>query len=398
VRIAYFDCSAGISGDMCLGALVDAGVPLEEMEKGLKQLPVRGFDLRARRVKRAGIAATKVDVLISDPGNKVHPHRTWKDIRGIVDSSSLPAPIRQRGLKIFRTLFEAEGRVHGTQYQRTHLHELGAVDCIVDVFGTLIGLAFLEVSAVYSSAVNLGSGFVVTEHGTLPVPAPATLEIVRGMPVHSSEAPFELTTPTGAAILKGTADGFVSLPLMKIGRIGYGAGQRDRKGSPNALRIMVGEETASLPAEGLSGETASRIVVIETNIDDMNPQIYDYVMERLFEAGALDVYLNQIIMKKSRPAVVLSVLCDEEKRDSMIDILLKETTTIGVRFHAASRFVLDREVKEVGTAFGKIRFKTTKLADGTVKHSPEYDDCKRAAKKYKVPLREVIAKAIASRR
>ncbi|HTR44468.1 MAG TPA: nickel pincer cofactor biosynthesis protein LarC, partial [Thermodesulfovibrionales bacterium] len=386
------------SGDMCLGALVDAGVPLEEMEKGLKRLPVKGFGLRARRVKRAGIAATKVDVLIRDSGNTVHPHRTWKDIKGIVDSSLLPAPIRRRGLKIFRTLFEAEGKVHGTPYHRTHLHELGAVDCMVDVFGTLIGLAFLEAEKVYSSAVNLGSGSVVTEHGRLPVPAPATLEIVKGMPVRSSEASFELTTPTGAAILKGIADGFVGLPLMKIGRIGYGAGQRDRKGSPNALRIMVGEEIASLPAEGLFEETASRIVVIETNIDDMNPQIYDYVMERLFEAGALDVYLNQIIMKKSRPAVVLTVLCDTDKSGSMIDILLKETSTIGVRFHAASRFVLDREIREVRTAFGKIRFKTAKLADGTVKYAPEYEDCKRAAKKYKLPLRVVIARAVASRR
>jgi len=380
---------------MCLGALVDAGVPLEELKRGLKRLPIRGFDLRAQRVKRAGIAATKVDVLIKD---SARPHRTWKDIKEIIGSSALPRPVRQKGLAVFKTLFEAEGKVHGTPYHKTHLHELGAVDCIVDVFGTLIGLAFLEAAAIYSSAVNLGSGSVITEHGTLPVPAPATLEIVKGMPVHSSEASFELTTPTGAAILKGISDGFVSLPLMKIGRIGYGAGQRDRKGSPNALRIMVGEEIAPLPAAARSEAMAPRIMVIETNIDDMNPQIYDYVMERLFEAGALDVYLNQVIMKKNRPAVVLTVLCDAEESGSMIDVLLKETSTIGVRFHAASRVVLDREIREVGTEFGKIRIKTTKLGDGTAKHAPEYEDCKRAAKKHGIPLREVIAKAIAPRR
>lgn len=372
---------------MCLGALVDAGVPLREIERGLRHLPLRGYELTAKRVKRNSIAATKVDVLLKGPERKTHQHRRWKDIKESVEGSSLPQRIRQRGMKIFRALFEAEGRVHGTPHNKTFLHELGAVDCIVDVFGTLIGLDALEVDDVYSSAVNLGGGSITTEHGRLPVPGPATAEILKDVPVYSSEIPFELTTPTGAAILKGITDGFVSMPVMNIRHIGYGAGERDIKGFPNTLRILVGDRILPHDLEHLP-----RVTVIETNIDDMNPQLYEYVMERLFEAGALDVYLTQVIMKKGRPAVVLTVLCDKEKRTDMVAILLRETTTVGVRFHDVSRCVLERTVREVKTQFGKIRFKVSRTVDGTERFSPEYEDCKRAAKKDQISLREVLTK------
>lgn len=386
MKIAYFDCSSGISGDMCLGALVNAGVPLRRIERGLKALSIKGYRLEAKKVKRAGIAAVKVDVLLqkSQVKNK-ESARTWQDIEKIIRKSSFSHDIKQKGLNVFRRLFEAEGKVHGSTYRKTHLHELGAVDCVVDVFGTLIGLDILGVDIIYSSAVNVGSGAVKTEHGRLPVPAPATAQILKGVPVYASDIPFELTTPTGAAILKELTDKFVTLPLMKIRQIGYGAGQREIKGLPNALRIIVGD----VISQGYS-KPFPVITVIETNIDDMNPQIYEYVMERLFDAGALDVYLNQVIMKKSRPGVVLTVLCEENKKTEILNILFRETTTTGVRFHEMSRAVLERKSKEMATVFGRQKIKISKMTDGAVKFLPEYEYCKRAARKHNIPLFEVM--------
>lgn len=386
MKIAYFDCSAGVSGDMCLGALVDAGVPLKELEKGLKALPARGYRLETRKVKRAGIAATKVDVVIRQSAiSGQQPAKGWKDIRKIIKESSLPNGIKQKGLSIFRRLFEAEGEVHGEDYTKTHLHELGAVDCIVDIFGTLIGLNSLGVEGVYSSALNLGRGSVMTEHGRLPVPAPATAEILKGVPVYSSDVPFELTTPTGAALVRELAQDYGYIPIMKILHTGYGAGQKDIPGLPNTLRIFLGEEMVQKKDEHLP-----KVSVIETNIDDMNPQCYEYVMERLFSSGALDVYLTQVIMKKGRPGVLLTVLCGEERRAEIIDILLRETTTIGARFYEVSRVTLKREIRKVNTEYGTIRVKVSKRRDGTLKASPEYEDCKRIAQQHKIPLIEVV--------
>jgi len=387
VKIAYFDCSAGISGDMCLGALVDAGVPLKEMEKGLKALPVRGYRLETRKVKRAGVAATKVDVLVqkSKVKSQKSEARRWTDINKLIKDSSLPDGIKQRGLGLFKRLFQAEGRVHGEEYTRTHLHELGAVDCIVDIFGTLIGLDILGVERMYSSALNLGRGFVRTEHGRLPVPTPATAEILKGVPVYSSDVPFELTTPTGAAIIRELAQQYGTIPAMRIHHTGYGAGQKDISGFPNTLRIFLGEDISSKHTE-----LTPRVSIIETTIDDMNPQCYEYVMKRLFGAGALDVYLTQVIMKKGRPGVLLTVLCREDRQKNIIDLLFTETTTIGVRFYEVSRAVLEREIRRVKTASGTIRVKVSKRPDGTPKFSPEYEDCKRIAKQHKIPLVEVM--------
>jgi len=378
---------------MCLGSLVDAGVSLKEIERGLRALPIKGYKLQARKVKRSSIAATKVDVIVqkssASGGKSLNEARKWEDIQTIIKTSSLSAGIKQKGLKIFRRLFESEGRVHGKAYTRTHLHELGAVDCLVDVFGTLIGLDCLGVDKVYSSAVNLGSGFVMTEHGRLPVPAPATAELLKGIPVYTTDIPFELTTPTGAALVRETAACCVNMPLMKTERIGYGAGQKDIQGFPNVLRIFVGEEIG-----GRRSAHLPKVTVIETNIDDMNPQLYAYVMERLFDSGALDVSLTQGIMKKGRPGILLTVLCHEERRADIMDVLLRETTTIGLRFYEASRIVLDRQGEERETEFGKVRVKVSRMHDGTVKVSPEYEDCRRIARKYKIPLVEVMRRLI----
>lgn len=387
MKIAYLNCNAGISGDMCLGALVDAGVPLKKIEAGLKGLPIKGYSLTAEKVTRASLAATKVDVILKSGGKgQKAKGKRWKDVKDIIGSSSLPAHIKQKGLNIFRLLFEAEGKVHGDTYDRAHLHELGAVDCLVDIFGTLIGLDILGIDRLYASAVNLGSGSVQTEHGRLPVPAPATAELLKGVPVYSSAVPsFELTTPTGAAILKGITDDFINLPLMRIETVGNGAGRKDIRDFPNMLRIFAGETDV----KDNSGRLP-RVTVIEANIDDMNPQIYEFVMEQLFDAGALDVYLTAVIMKKSRPGVLLTVLCTEDIRLDLINIILKETTSLGVRYYEASRVVLERSIKELNTEFGKIRVKAATTGKGVLKFSAEYEDCKNIARKYKMPLADVM--------
>jgi uncharacterized protein (TIGR00299 family) protein len=383
LKIAYFDCFSGISGDMCLGAIVDAGVPIKELERKLEKLPVRGYTLTSKKVNRSHITANKVSVLQKEKGMQSKTKR-WKDIQKIIQDSSFSRDIKEKGLKIFRRLFEAEARVHGKT--TVHLHELGAVDCIVDIFGTLAGLNMLGIEKVCASAVNLGSGFVKTESGMLPVPAPATAEILRKIPVYSRTIQSELTTPTGAAILRELASEFGDMPRMDIEKIGAGAGDKNFKDWPNVLRIFIGN---SVSPDGRSDDC---ITVIETNVDDMNPQIFEYVMERLFKAGALDVFLTQTIMKKGRPGVKLTVLCNKVQQDSLMKIIFKETSTIGLRFYETGRRVLQREIKTADTQFGKVMVKVSKLGDNIVKASPEYEDCKKIAKKLDIPLIEVMKK------
>ncbi|RJQ14670.1 MAG: nickel pincer cofactor biosynthesis protein LarC [Nitrospiraceae bacterium] len=394
--IAYFNCFSGISGDMILGALVDAGVSLEELKKRLSLLPIRGYELKARKVKRAGIRATKVNVEIRNPsksplikggrkGGQKSKVRRWKDIEKIIKTSSLSKEIKQKGLLIFRRLFEAEAKVHGERMQDVHLHELGAVDCIVDIFGTLTGLDILGIDTIYSSALNLGGGTIKTEHGILPVPAPATAQLLEGIPVYSSDILCELTTPTGAVLVSSLAKGFGPVPNMNIVKTGAGAGGHDFKGQPNVLMVMVGEKS-----EEEKQKKGNAVTVIETNIDDMNPQVYEYVMERLFNAGALDVFLTQLVMKKGRPGTKLSVLCDEGDRDKLINIILSETTSIGVRFYSTERKVLQREIKSVKTKFGNVNVKLARIGNKKQKSSVEYEDCKKIAKKFNMPLLEVM--------
>ncbi|MBI5640467.1 MAG: nickel pincer cofactor biosynthesis protein LarC [Nitrospirae bacterium] len=387
LKIAYLDCFSGISGDMCLGALVDAGAPLKEIEKRLAKLPVKGYSLASRKVSRCGLPATKVDVMLTVKGRK-EGARKWEDIARIIETSALPESIKRDGEKIFRTLFRAEARVHGLPLNKIHLHELGAVDCLVDIFGTLIGLNLLGIDAVYSSSLNLGSGTVKTEHGILPVPAPAAAELLKGLPVYSSGIPLELTTPTGAAIVKTLAMGFGNIPHFVIETAGTGAGSRDLPEQPNVLRILIGE--------ALKGSLPEAVTVIETNIDDMSPQVFEYLAERLFREGALDVFLTPITMKKMRPAVKLSVVCDHEKKDRMIDLILTETTSIGVRYYETSRVTMQRQVKEVKTKHGIIRIKISGFGDSPARFTPEYDDCRRAAEKTGIPLLEIMKEAEAA--
>lgn len=382
MKIAYFDCFSGISGDMCLGALVDAGVPLKEIEKGLKKLKLKGYALSEQKILRAGIAATKVDVRLTAKGEGHEAKgRRWKDIQEIIKTSSLPEKIKAPGSAVFKALFEAEAKVHGSTIEKTHLHELGCVDCLADIFGTLIGLSHLGVEKVYASSINLGSGSTKTSHGIMPVPAPATAELLKGIPCYSSGPAFEMTTPTGAVLLKTLSSGFGSMPLFSSDVIGIGAGNKNPEERPNVLRIMVGEADTSIQDE--------TVTVIETNIDDMNPQVYEYVMERLFEAGALDVFLTQVIMKKARPGVLLTALCSAEKKNEIINIILKETTTIGVRFYEAGRVTMNREIKQVQTKHGRIRVKRS-LHGSSAKITPEYDDCKRIARNTGLSLIEIM--------
>jgi uncharacterized protein (TIGR00299 family) protein len=402
LKVAYFDCFSGISGDMCLGAVIDAGISIKKLEKELKKIPVRGYTLTAKKVKRIHFVARKVDV-IQGSNIKVRGLSGWRDIEKIIQRSLFSQEIKRKGLNIFKRLFEAEAKVHGKVFEKVHLHELGFVDCIVDIFGTIIGLNMLGVEKVYSSPVNLGRGFVETKAGILPVPAPATAEILKKVPVYSKDISFELTTPTGAAIIKEISSGFGDMPVMDVGKIGIGAGNRDFKDRPNVLRLFVGN--LSLPShprlskgrqrggkERIEGFLDEKMIVIETNIDDMNPQIYEYVMEKLLKAGALDVYLTQVIMKKGRPGVEITVLCNEGQKEDLMKIILRETSTIGLRFYEANRRILQRDIKSVDTEFGKIRVKISRLKDNILKTMPEYEDCKRIAKKRNIPLIEVMKK------
>ena len=388
MRLAYFDCFSGISGDMILGAMLDAGLSLNKLKRELSKLKLKGYRLKEEKVKRAGIRATKVDVLIKQ-GSRVKGQGTegkrWKDVDRIIKASSLSSEIKEKGLKIMRRLFEAEGKVHGESPEKVHLHELGAIDCIIDVFGAIIGLNLLNIKKVYSSPLNLGSGFVTAEHGDLPVPAPATAEILKDIPAYSTGIPYELTTPTGAAIITAISDGFIPMPPLKIERIGYGAGSKDIKGQPNVLRLFIGEDSMDYDKD--------EVVVIETNIDDMNPQVYEHLIERLLEDGALDAYVTPIMMKKNRPGHLLTVLAERKKIDVLIDIIFRETTTFGVRFYSVSRNKLSKEIKKVNTRYGNIKVKIGYRGDSIFTITPEYEDCKAIAIDKGLPLKTVIDEA-----
>jgi len=395
VKIAYFDCFSGISGDMCLGALINAGVPLQKLERELKKIPVTGYRLALRKVQRASLSAIKIDVIEQQQqqhGRPQTPIRTLGDLIKIIQKSSLPPEIKQKGLEIFTKLFQVEAKVHGIPVQKVHLHELSAVDSIVDIFGTLIGLDILSIDKVFSSPINLGSGFVETQHGTLPVPAPAVAEILRDVPVYSKGMKYELTTPTGAILIKELVSKYGDMPLMETTASGIGAGSRNESRWPNVLRVFIGNLLAIEASVDKAGGSYEAVTVIETNIDDMNPQLFEYVMEKLFRAGALDVFLTQILMKKGRPGIKLSVLCKKEQRNPLITIIMKETSTIGVRFHEVKRIALERTIKKMDTEFGRMRIKFSRLGDEIMKITPEYEDCKKIARKRGIPLIQIMKK------
>ena len=382
MTLAYFDCFSGISGDMTLGALVDAGVSIEALRSELSKLNLSGYEITALKVTRAGVAATKVHVCLEE---KEQPARHLSDIRNIIEASELSAPIKQKSISIFERLADAEAKVHGTTPDKVHFHEVGAVDAIVDIVGSVIGLEILGVTAVAGSAINLGSGSIKTAHGILPVPAPATVELLKGIPCYGSAVPFELTTPTGAAILNTLGASFGPMPQMKVSQIGHGAGNKDIHGQPNVLRLMIGEPVS------LYDEDKS--IIIETNIDDMNPQLYEHVIDKLLQQGAHDAYLTPIIMKKGRPAILLSVLTDSRQESVILDTIFRETTSIGVRIQEVSRKKLTREIREIATPHGPVRIKISKRGEEILTATPEYEDCRRIAEDTQIPLKQVLEEA-----
>lgn len=382
MTIAYFDCFSGISGDMTLGALVDAGLPIEVLRSELAKLDLSGYEITSDNVKRSGLAATKVHVILDE---KEQPARHLSDIQTIINGSSLSPAVKQKSLNIFQHLAEVEAKVHGTTPEKIHFHEVGAVDAIVDIVGSVIGLEHLGITEIIGSPVNMGSGTVHTAHGKLPVPAPATVELLKNIPIYSSSITIELTTPTGAAIISTLAASFGPLPQMTISRIAHGAGNKDLPGQPNVLRLMIGE-----PVSAYEEDTS---IVIESNIDDMNPQLYGHLIDTLMSKGAHDVYLTPIIMKKGRPAILLSVLTDKPKSAEILDTIFRETTSIGVRIQEVGRKKLNREVREIETSYGKIRIKISKRVDEIMTVTPEYEDCRKLADEKQVPLKTVMDEA-----
>ncbi len=379
MRIAYFDCYSGISGDMILGALVDLGVDLKKIREGLKTLGLsKGYEIKSQIVKRGLISGVKVDVAVK-PVRRPHS-RNFKDIKTLISDSELSPKVKKSAVEIFKRIAKAEAKVHHTSMDKVHFHEVGAVDSIVDIVGGVLGMELLDVQRVISSPLNVGEGFVECAHGTLPVPAPATLRLLEGIPCFSTGIKKELVTPTGAGMIGFFAEKFSNLPRMKVLKSGYGAGDHVVEKSPNMLRVILGEIAGE-------GETNS-MTMVETNIDDMNPEFYEHVMDLLFKSGAVDVTFTPVIMKKNRPAVTLSVMTPAEKKEQIAEVLLTETSTFGVRCYEVNRITLDREIQTVKTSYGPVKVKVGSLDGNVLKISPEYEDCKKIARREKLPIKK----------
>jgi pyridinium-3,5-bisthiocarboxylic acid mononucleotide nickel chelatase len=385
VNLLYFDCFSGISGDMTLGALIDLGVPQKYLMQELSKLGVSGYSLHAGRVQRSGIGARQVQVKIS---RHEHHHRTFKDIEKIISKSPLKAGIKERSIAVFGLIARAEGKVHNKKAEAVHFHEVGALDSIVDIVGCMIGFDYLGIERFSASAIPTGGGFVQCQHGMLPVPAPATVLLLKGLPVYDNGIKAELVTPTGAAILAALCENFGMLPAMTIQKTGYGAGCRELAGAPNLLRLIVGEARET--------SRTDTVIVLEANIDDMNPELAGYAMERLFEAGALDVSLTPVYMKKNRPGMLVTVICIEAQKAPLTAVFFQETTTAGVRSYRAERLVLQRREGLLDTKFGKLKVKLLEDAQGAMRPVPEYEECRRIAKAKKISLREVYAAVAAA--
>ncbi|HTT33431.1 MAG TPA: nickel pincer cofactor biosynthesis protein LarC [Methylomirabilota bacterium] len=384
MKLAYFDCFSGISGDMTLGALVDAGCGVAYIRAELSGLQVPGWEISAEKVWKNGMAATSVKVKTEDQTK----HRSLSMILEILRNSQLAPAVRERASAIFTKLGEAEARVHDVPLEKIHFHEVGAVDAIVDIVGACIGFHALGIEKFACSALNVGSGTAHMAHGILPVPAPATANLLQGKPTYANGVQKELVTPTGAAIVATLCDSFGPQPAMSVSAIGYGAGATDLEGQPNVLRIMIGE-AAERAVAGFDEE----ISVIEANLDDMNPQIYGYFLEKALTAGALDVYTTPVQMKKNRPGVLLTVLCKPQDTNTLMSLIFAETTTFGARTYRAQRRTLPREFVNVSTEFGDVRIKVSRV-NGRILHvAPEYEDCRKLAVEKNVPLQRVISEA-----
>jgi pyridinium-3,5-bisthiocarboxylic acid mononucleotide nickel chelatase len=415
MRILYYDCFSGISGDMNLGAMIDIGVDRDYLVNELSKLQLHEYSIEVTEGNRKGITGTRVDVILEehdhnhDHDNEGHHHehghdheheehnqvdvphthhqRNLNDIREIIGRSSLNDNVKKLSLDIFKKVAAAEAKVHGKPIDEVHFHEVGAVDSIVDIVGAAICLDYLKVDKVIASPVETGSGFVRCAHGMLPVPAPATAEILKGIPLRSIGIPFEATTPTGAAILRSIADEFTDSKDFKILKIGYGIGHKDVGDIPNVLRVFIGEKNEKLE-QGMD-TLKEKAFMIECNIDDMNPENYDYIMEQLFREGVMDAYLTPIIMKKGRPAIKISVLCGADTLDKVERLLLSETSTLGVRKFEVEKTMLKRESLSLDTAYGKVRVKNAYLEGKRIKSKPEYDDCRKIAIEKGIPIMKV---------
>jgi uncharacterized protein (TIGR00299 family) protein len=396
VRLAYFDCPSGAAGDMIMGALVDAGVPFEALRAELAKVELPGFTLERREVMKGVFRATKVDVHVHDHdhahgdaghthgephGRHDHPDRNLGSILGLIGASGLAASVKANAARIFTRLAEAEARVHGTTVDQVHFHDVGAVDAIVDVTGACIGLHLLGVEAVHCSALPVGGGFVTGAHGRIPIPGPGTAELLKGFPVVDTGVRRELVTPTGAAILTTLSVSAGTMPAMTVEAVGYGAGNMDLE-APNVIRVFVGR--------GADSGGRETIMQVETTVDDMQPQLWEAVMERLFDSGALDVYLTPVVMKKSRPGTVLTALCTPDKVTELSRVLFEESSTIGVRWTAYQRERLAREMVTLTTAYGAIAFKVSRLEGRVVTATPEFDEVRKIARAKGLPVREVL--------
>ena len=382
MAIAYFDAFSGISGDMVIGALLDLDVPLALLQDEFAKLSLRGYSVNQSDRTLSGIRAVKFNVEVTAQ----QAERSFQSIAVMLEDSALKDSVKETSLNIFMRLAEAEARVHHTSVEAVHFHEVGAVDSILDIVGTAVGLEALGVRALYTSPLPMGSGFVSSRHGILPVPAPATTELLRGLPVRFEDGQAELVTPTGAAILAALAQ--PNPPPFSITQVGYGAGTRTLQDRPNVLRLCLGQTTPEIQHE--------RLVVLETNIDDLNPEWYEHVMDQLFRAGARDVFLSSIQMKKNRPGILLWALCNAKDQGALAGILFNETSTLGVRFYPIDRLTLRREQEEVTTPYGVVRVKIACQPNGHINVAPEYEDCKRIALEKNIPLKQVYEAAVRS--
>ncbi|EAX48457.1 protein of unknown function DUF111 [Thermosinus carboxydivorans Nor1] len=380
MKAIYLDCFSGISGNMMIGALLDAGLPIEHLQTELAKLDISGYKLINKDIVKKGIRARYFNVEFRQ---WFQPSRNFGDIQKIIKKSSLATSIKEQAEAIFARLAEAEAKVHGTSVDKVHFHEVGAIDSIIDVVGTVIGLEYLGIKHVFASALHVGSGYVKCDHGLMPVPAPATAELLQGIPFYSDKIKGELVTPTGAALVASLVQEFGTLPVyMKTERVAYGAGSMDLD-IPNVLRVYVG--TVQMLAQGQKAK------LVETNIDDLNPQLYGYVMERLFAVGAYDVYLTPVNMKKNRPGTKLTVITAADKLNEIIRIILTETSTLGVRVFECDSFHVAREIVKVDTPWGEVRVKIGKMDEQIINVAPEYEDCRMIAEKHNIPLKAIHA-------
>jgi uncharacterized protein (TIGR00299 family) protein len=403
VKILYFDCFAGAAGDMILGALLDAGLPFDELKRALGSLAVEGWDISVDTVIKTGVRATKFRVhehAHAHVGGSRHAHHHLKQIFAAIDRSALSDAGKARAVAMFRRLGEAEAAIHGTTLEKVHLHEVGALDSIIDIVGAVFALEWFAADRIVVSPMNVGGGMVTSAHGVFPVPAPATVALLKDAPVYSSGIPAELLTPTGALILTEHASEFGPLPLMKIDRVGYGAGDRELTHTPNVVRVLVGEScdvrrATALAVAGFDHPAGStqQVIVLECEIDDMNPQIFGALMDQLYAAGALEVFYAAVQMKKNRPGTLVTIVAKPDQRDTMTEIVFRESTTIGVRYQELTRECLDREMVTVATPLGAVRFKVARRGGRVFNAQPEFDDLAKLSRERGIPIKDVQALA-----